>query len=76
MENLKLSKINQLYKYKNYKRVDYRDSIFRNHYARFDEKVNGAGNHDRILSNKKDKTYMTFDSQSPFGKQYNELYIA
>jgi len=70
MKKLKLSKINQLHKYKNFKKVDYCDSIFKNHYARLDEKVTGLGNHDSILSNNKDRTYMTFFSQSPFGNQY------
>lgn len=71
---MRLSKINQLHKYINYDKVDYRNSIFKNNHHRLDEKVVGAGNHDTILSNSKDRTYMTFNSKSPFGKQYIELY--
>jgi hypothetical protein len=72
---LKLSKINQLHKYQNYTYVDYRDNIFKNNFHRLDRQVVGAGNHDYIISNKKDRTYMTFCSKSPFGKLYNELYV-
>jgi len=74
MEKLKLSKITQYHKYKNYKNVDYCNTIFRNNFHRLDEKVTGAGNHDCIISNRKDKTYMTFCSESPFGKLYFELF--
>ena len=75
MTKLKLSKINQLSKYKNYKKVDYRDTIFKNNFHRLDKQVVGAGNHDYIISNKKDRTYMTFCSESPFGKKLKKLLI-
>ncbi len=74
MIKLKLSKINQLHKYKSYTKVDYRDTIFKNNFHRLDEQVVGAGNHDCIISDKNTMTYMTFCSESPFGKKYNELY--
>lgn len=75
MDNLKLSKINQINKYKNYIKVDYRNSIFKNNFNRLNEKVIGAGNHDFIISNKKEKTFMTFNSESPFGKLFIHLWL-
>ena len=74
MTKLILSKINKLHRYKNYTQVDYRDTIFKNNFYRLDKQVVGAGNHDCIISDKNNRTYMTFCSESPFGKKYNELY--
>ena len=71
MRKLQLSKIDQ-FDPENFDWEDYRDTIFR--LSLLSLQVTGAGNHDHVLYDIEQKTYMSFDLRSPFGIMYLQNY--
>ncbi len=68
-----LHPIKKLKKFKKYNRRDFREFEFR--HDPLAQKVEGCGNHDMILINRNDKTFMTFYHKSPFGIELYEIML-
>ena len=73
MKDFQIINKEQLSQYKSFKHVDFRDLY---EFKKIGDYPNGSGDcHDMAIVNKKRKQYMTYCSQSPFGKEVEKTII-
>lgn len=71
MKDYQIIKKKELSQLKGFKRVDFRDLY---DFYQIENLPTGAGGcHDMAIINKKREQYMTYCSESPFGKEVNSL---